>query len=285
MSKFILKTMNRWLPPKHQWNVVATLPLLLLVLSGSNAKSQPVLKWADFYTMINRVLINQTEAENEDELVPGDLLETGSNSRADLVFNEGTVVRAAAQTEFRFEHGMRRFQIADGTALYILRPGGGGATIETPTAQVNVTGTTLWTTYNPEKQLTKVGVFASEKGTVRVSNAQGEDTVQLQPGQKVNVRGNEVGEVNMFSLQTFYETSGIADGLEEGDDLEKYPSQVRKTLKTAQKNASYALQQQQQQLNQENSAIAQNSNSEQEPDLVGTELGTIQIIERENLSK
>ncbi|MFB6276607.1 MAG: FecR domain-containing protein [Halothece sp.] len=283
MTDSILKTINRWLHPKHQWNVLATLPLLLLVLSGSNAKSQPILKWADFYTMINRVLINQTEAENEDELVPGDLLETGSNSRADLVFNEGTVVRAAAQTDFRFEPGMRRFHIADGTALYILRPGGGGATIETPTARVNVTGTTLWTTYNPEKQLTKVGVFASEQGTVSVSNAQGEDTVQLQPGQKVNVVGNEVGEVNMFSLQTFYETSGIADGLEAGDNLEEYPSQVRKTLKTAQENAAYALQQQQQQLNQENSAT-QNSNSQDQPDLVGTELGTIQIIEAESSS-
>lgn len=275
---------NRWLNPKYKRNGFAALILLLVALSGKEARTQSILKWADFYTLINRVLINQTEAQNEDELVPGDLLKTGSNSRADLVFNEGTVVRAAAETEFRFEPGMRRFHIADGTALYILRPGGGGATIETPTARVNVTGTTLWTTYNPEKQLTKVGVFASEKGIVSVSNAQGEDTVQLQPGQKVNVVGDEVGDVNRFSLQTFYETSGIADGLEAGDNLEEYPSQVRKTLKTAQENAAYALQQQQQQLNQDNYTIKQNANSGEEPHLVGTELGKIQIIERESLS-
>jgi len=274
-----------WLFSIRKFQVFATVPLIWFLLLISEAKAQPILKWADFSTMINRVLINQTEATNEDELVPGDTLITGSNSRADLVFNEGTLARAAAQTTFRFEPGMRRFHILEGTALMILRPGGGGITVETPTARVNTTGTTLWTTYNPEKKLTKVGVFASRRGVVTVSNAQGEDAVKLRPGQKVNVVGNQVGEVKTFSLKTFYETSGIAHGLEAGDNLEKYPSQVRETLQTAQENAAYALEQQQKQLNQEssqsnsgNETTEQNSDAENFPNLVGTELGQIKII-------
>jgi len=279
----MFKPMTSRLYAIRKLSVLTIISLLGLFLWSSEGKTQPMLKWADFYTMINEVLINQTEATNEDELVPGDLLQTGSDSRADLIFNEGTVVRATAQTQFQFEHGMRRFHIAEGTALFILRPGGGELTVETPTARVRATEATIWTTYDAEQKLTKVGVFGSEKAVVRVSNAQGENTVELKPGQKVNVMGNQVGEVNTFSLQTFYETSGIADGLETGDNLERYPSQVRETLETAQENTSEALEQQQEQLKQGSNTVDQNLDANNQPDLLGTELGTelgtIQVID------
>jgi len=72
---------------------------------------------------------------------------------------------------------------------------------------------------------------------------------------------------------------GIADGLEAGDNLERYPSQVRETLETAQENTSEALEQQQEQLKQGSNTVDQNLDANNQPDLLGTELGTIQVID------
>lgn len=196
------------------------------------SSAQPVLEQATLHNLINRVLINENEAEEEDKLFPEELLQTQSNSRADLVFNEGTIARATSNTRFRFESGLRRFQLTDGTELLIIRPGNGG-TIETPNAEINVPGTALFIQHQPEDNQTRVGVLTNHPNEgVQVSNAQGEDTVELDGGEIVTVTDDVVGDVQTFNLRVFYETSELTAGLGPGcqNQSPEGPSAVQTTL-------------------------------------------------------
>jgi len=258
---------------------IALMPMLSL-LKGTLAYAQVPLKEAQIYELINQVWLNRQQASQHDMLHPGDLLKSGANSRADLLFNEGTLARAAEQTEFRFEPDLRRFELSDGTVLIILRPGNGKTTLRTHEAKVRASGDVFWTTYQRKNDITKVGAFATPEGKVKVSNAQGEDTVELKAGQKVNIVDGEVGTVQTFSLNTFYKTSGIAGGLQLIDSLERYPPEVRKTLESIRHDAAYAFVQQQNWLYKQDIKEANNtrvhSNQGQK---AGTELGKIKIIE------
>ncbi len=207
-------TFNRHLPV-HLFSKLI-IPLIAGSLGALPSSAQPVLEQATIYQLINTALINQRAAELEDILVPEDLLETAANSRADLLFNEGTIARATANTQFRFEPGLRRFQLIDGTQLFVIRPGNGG-TIETPTARINFPGTALFVQHEPNDNRTRVGVLTnSSAGGVQVANAQGEGTVELRGGELVTVTDGIVGPVQTFDLRRFYETSQLTAGLGPG---------------------------------------------------------------------
>jgi hypothetical protein len=223
------------------------IPLMGGMIGALPSSAQPVLEQAKIYKLINTALINDTQAELEDTLLPQDLLETQSNSRADLLFNEGTIARATANTRFRFEPGLRRFQLTDGTELFVIRPGNGG-TIETPTAQINVPGTALFVQHEPDANRTRVGVLTNHPtGGVQVSNAQGEDTVELNGGEIITVTDGVVGAVQTFDLSVFYETSQLTAGLGPGCEGQspEGPSAAQATLNAVCPETLAALRQQQ----------------------------------------
>ncbi len=259
--------------------------IFLILFLGSSAFAETTLRRANIYKLINQVLINGEQASNDDKLIPGYELETGSNSRADLLFNEGTLARAPSNTEFNFRAGTRRFELSEGTALFILRPGGEDRVLKTPTVEVTAKpGTAFWATYNAEQNQTRVGVFATHQEPVQVSPIQKSETIQLQPGQAIDIGEHQVDDPQALNLEIFYQTSGLADGLRPGDDLDEYPSELRKILEPAQENASSALQKQQEKFEEEldqsnNDSTQENGDNNKMTERIETELGQIQFIQ------
>jgi len=223
---------------------------MLLPWVGSAAVAASALKQAQIYDLVNRVLLNGERTSPQAILTPQDRLETGSRSRADLIFNEGTLARAPSNTEFRFEPGLRRFELRNGTVLIVIRPGSGSSNVETPNASVTVPGTALFVQYASEDSQTRVGVLtANFEDPIRVSNASGSETVELRGGQVVSVTEGEIGPVQTFDLATFYRTSELAAGLGPGQQdviAQQESPAARKTLRAVRPEALAALAQQQQ---------------------------------------
>ena len=283
----MLNQINEKFPIKNITALIISIPPIIAFRGIALAESP--LRQANIYQLINQVFINQNRANEQERLIPGDFLETEANSRADLLFNEGTLVRAPANTDFHFRAGSRDFELTDGTALFILHPSVDERTLKTPTTQITAEGgTVFWTTYKSDNKHTRVGVFANPNSSVKVSRIEQQmssphpkEEVELEAGQALDIQERNVAPVQTFSLETFYQTSGIADGLRPGEDLEQYPPQVREILKIAQENTSAALQEQQQLLQggkPTNDSIQDNLSPEERENIVGTEVGEIEMI-------
>ncbi|KYC40015.1 hypothetical protein WA1_29085 [Scytonema hofmannii PCC 7110] len=103
--------------------------------------------------IVDLLLKNQSprRAALKDVIVPQDAIKTGTNSEAQLLFNEKTVARVDESTTFRFEPGLRRFQVPNrialnemifklenGTALILSPPGSVGTEVATPQSQISI---------------------------------------------------------------------------------------------------------------------------------------------------
>ena len=193
--------------------------LFIVGLSSNSAFADSVIKQAEIYKIRNEVDISYeesdwTEANVGDTIVPQDLVRTGANSRADILFNEGTLVRTGEGTTFRFPPGKRGFELTSGAALIMIRPEQGQSTITTPEAKIVSEGTALFVQHDPETNASLVGVLTnSPAGLVKISDANGEVTLQLQAGQFVSIVQGIVGLVEHFVLPMFYETVELSAGL------------------------------------------------------------------------
>jgi hypothetical protein len=184
------------------------------------AIASTVIKEAEIYQVRNQVDINHKNISNwnrakvGDKIIPKDSVRTGANSRADILFNEGTLVRTGAGTIFRFPPGKRSFELTSGAALIMIRPQQGQSTINTPQAKVLTQGTALFVQHNPTNNASLVGVLTdSPAGLVQVTNGNGEVTIQLQAGQFVSIVQGVMGLVENFVLPMFYETADLSKGL------------------------------------------------------------------------
>ena len=193
--------------------------LCLVGFSSSSAWADSVIEQAEIYKIRNQVDISYeesdwTKASIGDTIVPQNLVRTGVNSRADILFNEGTLVRTGEGTTFRFPPGKRSFELTSGSALIMIRPEQGQSTITTPEAKIVSQGTALFVQHDPETNASLVGVLTnSPAGLVKVSNANGEVTLELQAGQFVSIVQGIVGLVEHFVLPMFYETVELSAGL------------------------------------------------------------------------
>jgi FecR protein len=193
---------------------------LVVVCLIHPAIANTVIKEAKIYQVRNQVDINHKNISNwnrakvGDKIIPRDAVRTGANSRADILFNEGTLVRTGAGTIFRFPPGKRSFELSSGAALIMIRPQQGQSTINTPQAKVVTQGTALFVQHNPQNNASLVGVLTdSPAGLVKVTNANGDVTIQLQAGQFVSIVQGVVGLVEHFVLPMFYETAELSAGL------------------------------------------------------------------------
>lgn len=192
---------------------------LCIVSSSNSASADSIIKQAEIYQIRNQVDISYkesdwTEAIVGDTIVPQDSVRTGANSRADILFNEGTLVRTGQGTIFRFPPGKRSFELTSGAALIMIRPEQGQSTINTPEAKIVSEGTALFVQHDPQTNASLIGVLTnSPAGLVKVSDADGEVTLQLQAGQFVSVVRGVVGLVEHFVLPMFYETVELSAGL------------------------------------------------------------------------
>ncbi len=213
-------------------------------------------KEAEIYKVRNQVEINYQDnsdwdkAKVGDRLVPKDSVRTGANSRADILFDEGTLVRTGAGTTFRFPQGRRSFELTSGAALIMIRPEQGQSTINTPQAKVVSQGTALFVQHDSESNASLVGVLTdSPAGLVKVESMDGEVTLQLQAGQFVSIVQGVVGLVEHFVLPMFYETVELSAGLglkpEEMETIIAQESpEVQATIRAVQTEAIDPLQNQ-----------------------------------------
>ncbi len=227
--------------------------IVLASLNGDLVLAQTTLDRAEIYKVRNQVDLNRSDradwkpAQTGDIVVPQDSVRTGANSRAELLFNEGTLVRTAAGTIFRFPLGKRRFELTSGAALIIIRPERGESTIFTPEARIVTQGTALFVQHDPTRNASLVGVLTeSPAGLVKVKNLNGEVTIALQAGQFVSIVNGVVGLVEHFVLPMFYETTELAVGLAMGQEklIAQESPEVRATLAAVRTEAVAPLQNQ-----------------------------------------
>ncbi|MGF1479996.1 MAG: FecR domain-containing protein [Cyanophyceae cyanobacterium] len=198
---------------------------ILLTFWLSPAVAQSVLTRAEIYKKENQV---ELERQNQgvwnaaavgDAMVPGDALRTAARSRAELLFNEGTLLRTGEGSVFRFPPGKRRFELVSGAALVMIRPGIGTSTITTPQATIVSQGTALFIQHDASRNASLVGVLTnSPMGPVTVTNQAGEVVVELRAGQFVSIANGIVGLVEYFILPMFYDSIELAAGLGTGQE-------------------------------------------------------------------
>ena len=234
--------------------LVSSLAIASFSLHPASADS--LVKEAEIYQIRNQVDINYrnkpnwNRAEVGDKIIPRDSVRTGANSRADILFNEGTLVRTGAGTTFRFPPGKRRFELTSGAALIMIRPEQGQSTISTPQAKIVSQGTALFVQHNSADNSSLIGVLTdSPAGLVKVSGIDGDVTLQLQAGEFVSIIQGVVGLVENFVLPMFYETAELSAGLGETPEeieamLAKEPPEVRETIRAVRAEAIEPLQNQ-----------------------------------------
>ena len=112
-------------------------------------------------------------------------LQTGIKSRSELLFQDNTLTRIGPETSFSFKAGTRDVTLSQGTLLFQVPKGLGGARIRTAAVTAAITGTTIMVQYTPAKQI-KVLVL---EGSLRLSmNNTPRHTVLLRPGRMVTMR-------------------------------------------------------------------------------------------------
>lgn len=224
--------------------------ILLASFWSVPALAQSVLTRAEIYKKQNQVELERQNqgvwnpAVTGDVLVPGDAVRTAARSRAELLFNEGTLLRTGEGTIFRFPPGKRRFELVSGAALVMIRPGMGASTITTPQAQIISQGTALFIQHDASRNASLVGVLTnSPAGPVRVLNQDGEVVVELSAGQFVSIVNGIVGLAEYFILPMFYDNIELGLGLGLGQEslIAQESPEVQTTINAVRDEALPAL--------------------------------------------
>ncbi|MEO1294597.1 MAG: FecR domain-containing protein [Cyanobacteria bacterium J06636_16] len=171
-------------------------------------------------------------ARLSDLLSVGDAIRTAISARVDLRFNDGSLARIGEQATFEFVPNTRTFRLSNGTALFLIPPGQGPSTIETPSVVTGIHGTGLIVRHIPTEPSservsnTRDDQHGSEvalgrtivmvltdnpQGPVEVSLPDGQ-TTELAAGEMAIIDGNNLS-VFEFDLALFYETSSLVEDL------------------------------------------------------------------------
>jgi hypothetical protein len=238
------------------------LALSISLLAPSQASAQSaVLTEAELYRIQNQVQLLPFQqaprpAAVADPLLPRDGVQTRSQSRAEVLFNEGSLARIGANSIFRFVPGLRNYQLPgggtraeavlqleQGIALVMGPPGSTTNQVETPEAQIEIAGanlpdgapvppttTAVVIAHSPTLGITQV--FNLAPNPVTITNLEGTETATVQAGQTVTVTAGELGPVENFDLNIFYESSGLALGLgpNQADQLASESAEVQEIL-------------------------------------------------------
>jgi len=80
-------------------------------------------------------------AATNDVVKAGNFLMSETDSRAEMKYDDGTIVRIGQNTIFSFEANTRTLNLKQGTFVFYMPKGKGGGTIKTPTFTAAITGT------------------------------------------------------------------------------------------------------------------------------------------------
>lgn len=238
------------------------LAISMSLLTQSPATAQPAaLTEAELYRIQNQVqLLPYQQAPRPaaiaDPLLPRDGVQTRSQSRAEVLFNEGSLARIGANSIFRFVPGLRNYQLPGGNTraeavlqleqgiALVMGPAGSTTNqVETPEAYVEIAGanlpdgapvppttTAVVIAHSPTLGITQV--FNLTQNPVTVTNLTGTETATLQAGQTLTVNAGELDSVETFDLNLFYQSSGLALGLgpNQDDQLASESAEVQAIL-------------------------------------------------------
>ncbi len=208
--------------------------VLMVCAVMPNARANRPLSRGEVYKMNNEVRYlpqgkSARGARIGDVLVPMDGVGTGSRSRAEVIFNEGSIARVGSNAIFRFKPGLRSFHLRHGTAL-ILSPTqtiASATRIELPDADIEAFGMggggdindqmgllAMVDASKPEATETRILMLTS--GTLTISPKVG-PPFQIMGGDYVVMQQGKVISVTKVNLSTFYQSTALALGLGEGD--------------------------------------------------------------------
>ncbi len=219
--------------------------------AAGTAQAGPI-NWAQVIKLVNKVQFKPTNAgwrpaQGADRLqLAGDALFTSRGSRADLRLSEGSLLRMSSNTHLWIQPNSRNLLQRSGTALYVIKPGGGSTLISTPYGRAGVRGSALFVRVNEQTGTMIVGALTNNPaGDMEVTTENGPKQL-LKAGQMAVVRG---GQITMFDfdLKTFYQTSSLVQGfgldgkpIEDADGTLADP-EVQQTLAAVQAETLPAL--------------------------------------------
>ncbi len=202
-----------------RWRSLLSLTTLggTLALGLSPALAGPTpLTYATLRKVVNQVellLKNETMRRNaqvNDRLSNGgDQIETRKSSRAELRFNDGTLAKVGELATFRFTPNTRRFDLGNGTYLFLVPPGQGNTEFHTRNAKAGVRGSALFIRYIQETDTTIMGALTNNPlGPMDITTTGGQKQ-DLYAGQMAVVIKNRIDRVETFDLKTFLSTSPL----------------------------------------------------------------------------
>ena len=200
---------KRWFP---FISLVSLSGSLLLTPTGAIAAPMPLTQ-ATLRKVVKdvKIFLNQQPsrpAQINDRLGSGDALKTAQASRAELKFNDGTLAKVGEYATFRFTPNSRRFDLQNGTYLFLVPPGRGNTEIYTPNARAGVHGSALFIRYDAETDTTTMGALTNNPlGPMDITV--GNQKQDLYAGQMAVVIKNKIDRVETFDLRTFYNTSSL----------------------------------------------------------------------------
>ncbi|MDB9525154.1 FecR family protein [Oscillatoria sp. CS-180] len=221
---------------------------VLSAIAAPASRAETVLTRADVESFQNRVEIllrggPTRPVRLSDRLGTGDAVRTDTASQVDLRFNDGSFARVGELATFWFIPNTRDFRLSNGTVLFLVPPGNGSSTIETPNVVVGIQGTAIVVRHFPSpdenlsEQTDPLANLTGDTGRTAVmvltDSPGGPAEIKLQDGRSVNVSSGEVAIVDNgnlylfeFDLGLFYETSPLLEGLflEDANYLDSSPT-------------------------------------------------------------
>ena len=123
-------------------------------------------------------------ASVNDNVRPGTVMQTGSDSRAELTFTNRTLTRLGTNTVFNFGEGGRALDLAGGSILLYAPRSSGGARINTPVATIAGNSFTAMAEYHPKSG--PKFIILEGHGSVALKHHPGK-TLALHAGQMITV--------------------------------------------------------------------------------------------------
>lgn len=184
----------------------------------------------------------------DESILPGQILETRVNARAEMQFNEGSLAWLDQRTQFTFQQGIRQVQLVQGSLLVMTTT---EEDVASQPLEIVTIGADAGTTI-AEIEIPGTGVFVQHSGAItsvfmltdhpdnpvtiaRATNIDEEpEMVQLRGGEMVSVTESSMSDVMEFDVVNFYRTNPLASILGPGAVAEagvaQRPASVQTTL-------------------------------------------------------
>lgn len=143
----------------------------------------------------------------------GATVRTGSDSRAEMVYSDGTLVRLGAGAVFSFAGGTRNFRLERGSLLLHAPKGMGGGSVATASTTAAISGTTILVGATPQGGFKFMVLEGSGEYPAPADKSGRRKMIRLGAGEMgfINSKGELVAKVTI-NLETVLSTSKLLNG-------------------------------------------------------------------------